>query len=747
MSKKRSQKKGASASGKARFHAAAAEKKKAWREAQGRKSGGRSRLIWWITGTVTGLCILVYFLVIKPGRGQVRLSGALADNVLLITLDTTRADHLGCYGYKPAKTPHLDRLAREGVRFARVYCPAPLTLPSHSSIMTGLYPVTHGVRNNGHYLPSGIRTLAEILKGRGYSTAAFVSSFSVDSRFGLGRGFDVYDDTFRSELPFKTQNAERRAEETFARFSRWLENNGKNRFFGWVHYYDPHLPYDPPPPYKEEFDGDPYDGEIAYMDQYVGAVLERLKEKGILERTIIVIAGDHGEGLGDKVETGHGIFLYEETLRVPLILYNPAVFPCSQVIESQVRLVDVAPTILEIIGLKNEAAGMTGQSLVAWLRGKSRKDLNSLVETFYPRENFGWSELVGLVSGRWKYIQSPRPELYDVKNDPGEREDLYASSAGKAGELKKKLEQELLGSSAGNRSANERTVVRPEDQERLRSLGYVNFAPARPGSTFPDPKEKTDLLRLIQQAQAYELEERYAEAEQAYLKVLVDIPDSPAGYVNLAIAQALQKKFDRAIETLNRGISRIPDSEILLVRLGHTHLVSGRSREAFETMNKVLSLNPRNVDALTVCAGILDSEGRKEEARSYYERALAIEPESRYLRMNYAGNLASSGRLREAIGIYKRLIDDFPEEQAFLQYAGIAHSYLGEYDLAVSYLKQALAIQPTAVGYFNLAVAYEKSGNIREAVKYFKLYLENSRGESETSIRKAKAELERLEKE
>jgi tetratricopeptide (TPR) repeat protein len=334
-----------------------------------------------------------------------------------------------------------------------------------------------------------------------------------------------------------------------------------------------------------------------------------------------------------------------------------------------------------------------------------------------------------------------------VKNDPGEREDLYASSAGKAGELKKKLEQELLGSSAGNRSANERTVVRPEDQERLRSLGYVNFAPARPGSTFPDPKEKTDLLRLIQQAQAYELEERYAEAEQAYLKVLVDIPDSPAGYVNLAIAQALQKKFDRAIETLNRGISRIPDSEILLVRLGHTHLVSGRSREAFETMNKVLSLNPRNVDALTVCAGILDSEGRKEEARSYYERALAIEPESRYLRMNYAGNLASSGRLREAIGIYKRLIDDFPEEQAFLQYAGIAHSYLGEYDLAVSYLKQALAIQPTAVGYFNLAVAYEKSGNIREAVKYFKLYLENSRGESETSIRKAKAELERLEKE
>jgi arylsulfatase A-like enzyme/tetratricopeptide (TPR) repeat protein len=722
------------------------KKKKAFRKAKSPKARGRSRSFWGIAGAAAGLGILIYFFVISPGRRRVDLSGAPYYNVLLITLDTTRADHLGCYGYKPAKTPNLDRLAQEGVRFTRAYCPAPLTLPSHASIMTGLYPVTHGVRNNGHDLPSGIRTLAEILKGRGYSTAAFVSSFSVDSRFGLDRGFDVYDDTFRSESPFKTQNAERRAEETFGSFSRWLETNGKNRFFGWVHYYDPHLPYDPPSPYKEEFDGDPYDGEIAYMDRYVGAVLDRLKEQGVLERTIVVIAGDHGEGLGDKVELGHGIFLYEETLRVPFILHNPAVFPRSQVIESQVRLIDVAPTILETIGLKNEAAGMKGQSLVAWLRGKSRKDLDSLVETFYPRENFGWSELIGLISGRWKYIQSPRPELYDVKNDPGEREDLVASSAGKAGELKKRLEQELLGSSAGDGSAIGRTGVRPEDQERLRSLGYVNFAPAGRGPALPDPKEKIPLLRLIQQAQAYEFEDNYAEAEQVYLRVLEDVLDSPAGYVNLAIAQARQRKFDQATRTLNNGISRIPDSEILLVRLGHTYLVTGRLREAFETMNRVLSLNPRNVDALTVCAGILDTEGRKEEARTYYDRALAVEPESRYLRMSYAGNLASSGRLREAIEVYKKLIVDFPEEQAFYQYIGIAYSYLGEYAQAVSFLERALAIRPTPTGYFNLAVAYEKSGNIREAMEYFKLYLDNSRGESETNIRKAKAELERLEK-
>jgi arylsulfatase A-like enzyme/tetratricopeptide (TPR) repeat protein len=722
------------------------KKRKSSRKAGGPKRGPRSRILRWGLGAGAGLGLLVALLVISPGRRKVVLTGTSSNNVLLITLDTTRADHLGCYGYKSAKTPNLDRLAREGIRFARAYCPAPLTLPAHASIMTGLYPVTHGVRNNGHDLPSGIRTLAEILKGRGYATSAFVSSFSVDSRFGLDRGFDVYDDTFRSDSPFKTQNAERRAEETFAIFSRWLENNGKNRFFGWIHYFDPHLPYDPPSPYKEEFDANPYDGEIAYMDRYVGAVLDRLKELGVLEKTLIVIAGDHGEGLGDKVELGHGIFLYEEALRVPLILHNPAVFPRSQVVGSQVRLIDVAPTILEIIGLKNEAAGMTGESLVAWLRGKSKNDLDSLVETFYPRENFGWSELIGLVSGRWKYIQSPRPELYDLKNDPGEKENRIASSGSRAGELKKRLEQEFLGASAGSRSASERTGVSSEDQERLRSLGYVNFAPAGRGAALPDPKDKIPLLKLIQQAQAYELEEKYAEAEQAYIRVLADVPDSPAGYVNLALARARQKKFDQAIGTLKDGIARIPDSEILLVRLGHTYLVTGNSRDAFATMNRVLILNPRNVDALTVGAGILDTEGRKEEARAYYDRALAIEPESRFLRMSYAGNLASSGRLREAIEVYEELIDDFPEEQAFHQYIGIAYSYLGEYAQAVSWLERAVAIRPTPTGYFNLALAYDKSGNVPDAVKYFKLYLDNSRGESELSIRKAKAKLERLEK-
>jgi choline-sulfatase len=680
------------------------------------------------------------------GGGDFRPRQAAAHNVLLITLDTTRADHLGCYGYGEARTPRLDGLAREGVRFARVYCPAPLTLPSHTSIMTGLYPATHGVRNNGHDLSPKWPTLAAILKERGFATAAFVSSFSVDSRFGLGRGFDVYDDTFQPQAPLKGANAERRAAETFARFDRWLGHLGSERFFAWVHYYDPHLPYDPPAPYREEAPGRPYDGEISYMDHYVGAVLDALKAKGLLDRTLVVVAGDHGEGLGNKVETGHGIFLYEETMRVPLILHDPSAFPRPRVVKDEVRLVDVAPTILETIGFEAEAKAMEGRSLVPWIGDKTPGDLDSIIETFYPRENFGWSELVGIVSGPWKLIQAPRPELYDLAKDPDEMTDLSGSSPAKAAELRRKLEEELLRLSAPPGASGGPAAARLDDRERLRSLGYVNFAPAKPGAEAADPKDKIGLLKLIQQAQAFEFAGKFAEAERVYGEIVAQIPDSPESYVNLALVQARQNAFDRALATLARGIARLPDSESLLVRLGHTYLVSGKPREALETMDKVLAFDPQSVDALTVAAGILDAMGRKAEARTDYEKALAIEPESRHLRMSYAANLASTGSLKEAIAVYEGLLADFPDEQGFYQLAGIAHSYLGDYDRAIELLRQALAIRPTPVGFFNLAVAYEKRGDLREAAEALRMYLRNSAGESEANIAKARAELERLEK-
>ena len=697
-------------------------------------------------GAGLGLAVLVAaaVLVFGPGRRLLRPAGAAGPNVVLITLDTTRADHLGCYGYALAQTPNLDRLAAEGTRFARVYAPAPLTLPSHTSILTGLYPATHGVRNNGHDLDPRLRTLADILKARGYATAAFVSSFSVDSRFGLGRGFDVYDDTFDAQAPLKGANAERRAQVTFSRFSRWLDKTGPGEFFAWVHYYDPHQPYDPPPPYREELAGRPYDGEIAYMDHYVGAVLDALRAKGVLDQTLIVVAGDHGEGLGDKAETGHGIFLYDETLRVPLIFWDPRALPRPRVVPGEVRLIDVAPTVLDLLGLTAGASGFEGQSLGPWIRNKSSRDLDSLIESFYPRENFGWSELVGIVSWPWKYIQAPRPELYDLAADPEEKTDRAASSPDQAAELRAKLEAALLGLSPSLAPAE---AGRPAAaREKLRSLGYVNFAPAKAGVAAPDPKDKIGLLKLIQDAQAAQFQGRLAEAERLCREVVAAIPDSPESYVNLALVEAQQKNLGGALATLSQGLARLPDSETLLVRLGHTYLVSGQPSQALGTMEKVLVADPQSVDALTIAAGILDATGRKDEARTYYERALAVEPESRHLRMSYAGNLASTGRLKDAIAVYEKLIADFPEEQAFYQFAGIAHSYLGEYDRAIDLLRQALAIRPTPVGYFNLAVAYEKRGDLKEAAEALRMYLGNAQGEGPANVRKARAELENLEK-
>ncbi len=705
-----------------------------------RKASGRKLKLF----VIGGLALLLLLVLIFRGRKQAgyepdRIASA---NILLLTLDTTRADHLGCYGYREARTPNLDRLAREGVRFASAYCPAPLTLPSHTTILTGLEPFRHGVRNNGHYLPAEVKTVTETLKARGYRTAAFVSSFSVDSRFGLDRGFEVYDDTFQADLPFKTMNAERRAADTFSRFTRWLDQNYRSQFFCWVHFYDPHLPYDPPEPFSREFGDRPYDGEIAYMDVYVGRILEALEEKGILGRTIIIVAGDHGEGLGDRVELGHGVFLYEETVRVPLVFWNQQVFTRPAVVESRVRLTDVAPTILSWLRAPEEAAGMQGQSLEGYFQRKEKKDRDAIIETFYPRENFGWSELVGIISGRWKFIQSPRPELFDLRADPQERMNVFSGNQELAAELKQKLESVLLGATpAGSTGA-----ARPEDLERLRSLGYLNLAPARGQSAYPAPKEKIDLLRLIQEAQAYEYQEKYDLAEQAYLRILEETPDSPASYVNLALARARQQKMDEAIAVLNRGLERLPDSEILLVRLGHTYAVAGKFLLALKTMEKVLQLNPRNVDALTVSAGILDAAGRKEEAWALYRRALEVEPESKTLRTALAGSLASAGKLSEAIEIYRKLIEDFPDDQSLYQFAGLAYSYLGDQDQAIFYLKQAVAIMPTRSGYFNLAVAYEKAGRTKEAIEYFRRYLENSGGDKKETIEAARRELERLKK-
>ncbi len=665
-------------------------------------------------------------------------------NVLLITLDTTRADRLGCYGYKKGKTPNLDSLAYRGVRFERAYCQVPLTTPSHCSILTGTYPLYHQVRNNGTYaLPSEVLTLAEIFHEKGFETSAFVASFTVDSRFGLDQGFNVYDDTFAEGQAFKALNSERKAEKVFESFARWFEKRSDRPFFCWLHFFDPHLPYEPPPPFNVEFAESPYDGEIAYMDLYVGKVLEALRVKKLIGQTLLVLAGDHGEAFGEKTETGHGVFLYEETLRVPLIFYAENHLPSGLVVKPRVRLIDIAPTILDLLNFPAQEQ-MQGESLVPYIQGKKKKDLSTYIETYFPLENHGWSALIGVVDGDWKYIRAPREELYNLKLDPGETKNLVDSDRKIASEKRALLDEYIARFSSGMLSA--KRALTEEDRERLRSLGYVSPSGETPAGPLPDPKDMLPELQLSQRAEAYEMEEKYAEAAKLYEEMLSRRPENQTGYVNLALMKAKLNQFDEAVSTLERGIALFPKSLLLLSRLAHTYMVMGRLKKALAAWETVLEVEPQYFDGLLGSAWILDLMGDKEKARSFYEKALEVEPENKFLRKNYGLNLATTGKIKEAIEVYERLKSDYPDDYEVWQDLGIAYGYAGDLSRSIENLQKAVELHPSPTGYLNLAVAFRKVGNIERAIECFRLYLANPEDESPEKIARVRQELSFLEK-
>lgn len=680
----------------------------------------------------------------RGGGFEVRRAAGL--NVLLVTLDTTRADRIGCYGYPAARTPNLDALASGGVRFANAYTSVPLTLPSHASILTGQTPPVHGVRNNGAYVLDRARiTLAELLKQRGYATAAFVASFSVDSRFGLDQGFDVYDDDFQAGAPFKALNAERRAEQVYEEFAAWVDESPPQPFLGWVHFFDPHLPYSPPEPYSEQLEN-PYDGEIAYMDFMLGRVLRKLRDRGVLERTLVVIAGDHGEGFGEKGESGHGVFVYDETLRVPLLLMAESRLPAGRVVDARVRLIDVLPTVLDLLDLPAPEA-VEGVSLLSRIERRRSPDLDTYVETLYPRENFGWAPLTGWISGPWKYVHAPRAELYDLAGDPREERNRAADRESVATRLRSGLESYLAGAGAAGGTGTGGREMTAADEARLRSLGYVNYREAGGSADAPaDPKDKLDELKMVQDAEAAEFGGDFAAAASLHEKTLALRPGAASSYVNLALSKARLKDFDGAIATLKQGLDVLPGNELILTRLGYTYLVTGRTEEALTVMGEVLEGNPLSVDALTATAAVLDQLDRKDEARGFFERALAEEPESKFLRSAYAGNLVSTGRLAEGIAVYVTLTEDYPADMGLRRALGIAYGRAGDLDQALESFQTIVYTRPDPDAYFNLALVYREKGETAEAVRYFEKFLEQAAaaGEPQAKIDLARAEVRRL---
>jgi arylsulfatase A-like enzyme len=570
----------------------------------------------------------------RPGPILSVPPGAAAGfNVLVVTLDTTRADHLGCYGYARAATPVLDRLAAGGVRFAEAVTVAPETLPAHATLFTGLLPPRHGVRINAESrLESRHVTLAEVARARGYETAAFVSAFVLDARFGLDQGFDLYDDRVETAegAAFAPGNNERPAGRTTDAALAWLQGRDRRRpFLAWVHYFDAHAPYDPPEPLARRFSGSPYDGEIAFMDSQLGRVLQGLDDTGQRDKTLIVVVGDHGESLGDHGERTHAVFLYRSATRVPLILANRRLFPRPDVVDGTVvSLADLAPTLVDLLGVEDPPA-RDGLSLIATKPDPRR---SAYMESVVPYADFGWAPLFGLRRLRETYVLAPRPECYDLRSDPGEQRDLLAPRSGKRGACA--AQAQLLDRMLARLPPYEPAVagarpLDPETRERLQALGYLGGAGA--GGRGPladplaDPKDMIDVASLILDANALLSSGRATEAREIAERAAGRSPHDRTVLLTTAKIDLRLGRLKDAEASLRafHAIQPKADASILLAQI---LILDGRLDEAGRLLDEAERLDPLHGGVHIARGDLLAREGKKEEARASYERARRVDP-------------------------------------------------------------------------------------------------------------------------
>jgi choline-sulfatase len=575
-------------------------------------------------------------------------------SVLLVTLDTTRADRIGCYGRARAATPHLDALAARGVLFRQAYTHAPLTCPSHASLLTGRLPTRHGVRDNGGYvLAPEIPTVAERFQAAGHRTGAFVSAFVLDRRFGLARGFGTYHDRVppgRAADQGDPSHRAVRAEETVGRAMEWLSEAPAQPFFLWVHLFDPHHPYEPPEPFASRFRDDPYDGEIAYMDAQLGRLLDAAAARGAL----VAVMGDHGEGLGDHQEVTHSYFVYSNTQRVPFLLSLPGHVPAGASVDGVVRGVDLAPTLLDLAGLP-ALAETDGTSLVPWLTGQSDGDAGpAYLESYHPRFWWGAQELLGLRSGRWLFIEAPRPELYDVAADPAEKTNLAASRPAELEALRGRLRTFNTGgppAAAGK--------VDAETARNLRALGYVGAGPAPAAGPLPDAKDNGPVLEAV--TRGHELLERgqTAEALVPFEQALARNPRSAS--VRGRVAETLLRlgRYDDAFRVYAEAGDAQPTEEAFVgmakARQGQRRLDDAvalvrAGRVAFPASTQIAVLESR------ILLGRGDAAGAETAARG----AIAIASADEASRGVLADALAAQKRTAEALAVRLALAEDSP---------------------------------------------------------------------------------------
>jgi len=684
-------------------------------------------------------CLILLLGAALPGLGGCGGGASLPEpgpargwNLLLITLDTVRADHLGAYGSSQAETPHLDALAARGLRFEQAWSAVPLTLPSHASILSGLLPPHHGLHQNGAgSLPEAVPTLASTLAAAGYRTGAFVGAFVLDRRFGLARGFDIYDDEIdRAEGPAGLE-AERPGHVVVDRALAWLgaaraggEGAGDRPFFAWVHLYDAHAPYEPPEPFASRHRDRPYDGEIAAVDAEVGRLLAALAERGLTERTLVAVVADHGEALGEHGELTHGLLLYEPSLRVPFLLAAPGLLPAGAVVATPVTLVDLAPTLVSLLGTSLPGATDGHDLAPALLAGDEPAAADLFAETEYPT-SFGWSPLTALRRGPLKLIQAPKPELYALDRDPGETTNRLAAHRKEVAEMAARL-----GELAGDRRTAAPTELDAATRNRLAALGYVSPAPANSSGKLPDPKDVVHLFRAYEEAHWALEAGRFAVALPALSGLVEEDPANPV--FRSALGRAFRQAGDpgRAAELYRQAVAAAPRDPENWYNLAVTLREAGELGEAVTALGEALALDPDRPEALNALGVAHAALGHPEEARQALTRATAVDPRNPRAWNNLGNVLRDLGHHGEAEAAYRRATELAPGYADPWNGLGTLEASRDRPREALPYFDKALSLDPALHEVrFNRAIALELAGQKTAAVAAYKDFLTAAAGD------------------
>jgi len=694
---------------------------------------------------VLAAVVFIVFLLITSGKKD--LSGKCRDlNLMVITLDTTRADRIGAYGYQPAETSNIDGLAANGILFENCYAAVPLTLPSHCSLFTGRYPLGHGVRDNGTFLLGKDQlTLAEKMKEQGFHTYALIASYVLLARFGLNQGFDLYDDSLEVNVILKNYGSEIKADQVYAKFSQWFKKmNPREKFFTWIHFYDPHSPRNPPEEYMKKWGSNPagaYNGELAFVDAYVGKIIDDLKTASLLERTLVVIVGDHGEAFGEHQEYGHAIFCYEQNLRVPLIFYNPRVFTGKLKglrVRNRVSLVDIMPTILELYGQKVPGE-IQGQSFVDLLDGSpEKKDRTFYIESMHGKEEMGWAPLSGIIYEQYKYISLPEPELYDLTTDSNEKNNLFWKKNRLARDLDKRLMNLVSRYSTGGKTgeADSRRQLTESDTQHLQTLGYIS-AFANKANTNLDPKEGIIFDKKFLDIDKAIKEGDLDEAEKQMQEIVKDSPkiQFPQYFEMMMTLSRKRGDTDSVLRFARQAVEAFPQITNFKITLAQVYFNANLLDEADKTAAEVIKSAPTETRPYILRGRIAEKKGLASEALAYFEKALTLEPQNVSLKASYAKLLAENKNYSKAGEICKELLTN-PEvlkDSAVKTKVGVVMVEIHQDNLGYKLLTEAKDANNTNAEMWNyLGIFYFRKQQYDQALKAYQESIKQDSTAAET---------------